>query len=202
MPTGYTAKLARGDDQSVADFIKECGRGMGFMILMRDDPMDAELPEKWEPSDRHDKQIVELQERKSHLNGLHGEALIKAYDEFYASEENSRERRIEELQKQRERYEAMLKSVKAWDPAHPVMKSTRSFAIEQLEKSIDWDCNYTPAPVERLSLHDWQQSQFDEVMNKLRYHHKARAEAQSRTDERNAILQVFKAELEKLGGAA
>lgn len=197
MPNGYTSTLASGE-QSVADYIKHCGRGMGFMVMMRDDPWDAELPEKWEASERHDKRIAELQERKDFLNSLSEQSLIKACTDFYAEEEASRARMIEQNQAQRERYEAMLESVREWKPAHPVMWSTREFAIEQLEKSIDWDCNYTPKPIDHLDPQEWQQAEFDEVMRKLQYHHEERAKERSRTDERNAILAVFKEELAKL----
>jgi hypothetical protein len=52
MPTGYTAKLYDGD-QKFQDFAMECARAFGALIEMRDEPMNAKIPETFEPSEHH-----------------------------------------------------------------------------------------------------------------------------------------------------
>src|SRR5690242_13602207 len=47
MPTGYTAALYDGP-QSFEEFFWRCTRAMGLFIHMRDDSLDAPLPEKFE----------------------------------------------------------------------------------------------------------------------------------------------------------
>lgn len=201
MPSGYTAKLAEGE-QDLADFIKGCGRGMGFMIMERDSAWSDPLPEKWEISDFHDKKLAELQERKVFLNALSEETLKAACDDFYSKADQDRTEYIAKNKQQLRRYQQMLVEVKAWQPSHPVMRSTRAFAIEQLEKSIDFDCNYTPKELEKLPPEEWQQEQFDEVMKSMKYHASQKAEDETRTAERNEILQIFKAELASLSEAS
>lgn len=51
MPTGYTADLHDGKDVTFDQFVKQCARGMGALVTLRDAPWDAPLPERFEPSD-------------------------------------------------------------------------------------------------------------------------------------------------------
>lgn len=197
MPTGYTSTLAQGE-QSVADFIRHCGRGMGFMILMRDADWDAPLPEKWEPNKFHDESLAELQERKAFLSELDAEDRVDACEAHYAEAEAYRDERIEKNKAQLLRYTDMLEQVRAWEPSHPVMRATRQFAIDQLTESIKFDCSWTPDPIERLSPDEWHKEQFDEVLKNIQYHSAEQAKDAARTEERNVILQIFKDELSKL----
>jgi len=45
MPTGYTYPVQDGKITELRDFALLCTRGFGALIMMRDEPMDAPIPE-------------------------------------------------------------------------------------------------------------------------------------------------------------
>lgn len=49
MPTGYTASVADGTTTTLRAFALQCARAFGATVTMRDDPMSAEIPERFEP---------------------------------------------------------------------------------------------------------------------------------------------------------
>ena len=63
MPTGYTASVADGRVTEFAPFALQCARAMGALIMMRDEPHDAPIPERFEASDYYSKSLAEARER-------------------------------------------------------------------------------------------------------------------------------------------
>lgn len=64
MPTGYTADLME-KGMEFKPFVLQCARAFGALITMRDDSLDAPIPEKFEPDDYHIKKLAEaIQEQK------------------------------------------------------------------------------------------------------------------------------------------
>ena len=115
MPTGYTSDLYEGKDIAFPDFVMKCARSFGALIEMRDDPMDAAIPDKFEASSYHTEQ---LEKAKADV------ARIKAWDDTEADSQSQlaydrAQRKYEESlankAAMRERYEAMLAQVKAWN---------------------------------------------------------------------------------------
>lgn len=53
MPTGYTAAVEDGTITEFDDFAWQCARAFGALIMMRDDPMSAPIPQKFEPTAEH-----------------------------------------------------------------------------------------------------------------------------------------------------
>jgi hypothetical protein len=70
----------------------------------------------------------------------------------------------------------MLADVKAWEPPTADHAELKKFMIEQLTKSIDWDCtHYGEAPA-RLSGPMWLSGQKANALRDVGYHAKAHAE--------------------------
>ena len=65
MPTGYTATLME-KGQDFPDFVLLCARAMGATIMLRDEPLDAPIPE-FQPSDYSAKQLEESKEELARL---------------------------------------------------------------------------------------------------------------------------------------
>lgn len=87
---------------------------------------------------------------------------------------------------QRVRYEGMRAKVLAWSPPSPDHVGLRDFMVEQLQKSIEFDCGgtYDIAPG-RLTPSEWKALRKADAERDIAYHTKARAEAIERTEGQN-----------------
>ena len=57
MPTGFTCDIK--DGITFERFALNCARAFGALINMRDDSLDAEIPDEIKPSDHHVKALAE-----------------------------------------------------------------------------------------------------------------------------------------------
>lgn len=155
MPTGYTAKLAQGD-QPFNEFIWECARAFGALVMLRDDSK-APIPDAFKPSSCYVEWLEKAEAKLARLRTLTIEqAEIEAAGKYDADVKDWDESRVER-EAQRQRYETMLKTAKEWEPPTSDHVGLRDFMIEQLTSSIKFDCGYErPAPVRlngRMYLH-------------------------------------------------
>ncbi|ROS52952.1 hypothetical protein [Frigoribacterium sp. PhB24] len=141
MPTGYTADLHDGKDQTFAEFAMSCARGFGALVEMRDAGPDAVVPERFEP-DQYAKE--RLERARADL----AEAEARPMDEWAALLTKNNEEMAEASQRARERsralrvrYEAMLEAVDCWVPPSTEHEQLQSFMRDQLEGSIKFDCS-------------------------------------------------------------
>lgn len=141
MPTGYTAKLYEGEEQTFEDFALSCARAFGAAILMRDDdsskPMTIEA--LTDDSDYHVKSIRHAKAELIRLKGLTPEEVASETHNAYLERVEFEERYKSERLAMRARYEAMLEKVRAWEPPSEEHVEFRMFMINQLEGSIDFD---------------------------------------------------------------
>jgi hypothetical protein len=166
MPTGYTAKLYDGEQVTFPDFVMQCARAFGALIDMRDEPMDAPVPEEFEPSPFY---------REQHEAAKARIAEVSAWDDATADQQAQAayDREVAEVAehdaKARERkacYGAMLAQVQAWQPPTPDHAGLKDFMTDQLEKSIDIDAkewreySFWDAP-ERLSGTAYRQRELE-----------------------------------------
>lgn len=49
MPTGYTSPLYEGKEISFEQFALRCARNFGALVMMREEPLDTPIPEKFNP---------------------------------------------------------------------------------------------------------------------------------------------------------
>jgi hypothetical protein len=196
MPTGYTHDIEQGI--SFQQFAMNCARAFGACVLMRDEPADAPIPERIKVSDYYTKSLEEAREALSRVRSLTPE---QAHAESLAAFKRAQERNTESLQKCRDlraKYEAMLVKVNAWAPPTPDHKGMKQFMREQIEKSIEFDCNedyYLNNAPTQLSADKWRAEQIRQCERDVEYREKALADEQRRTDERNAWLSELRASL-------
>lgn len=139
MATGYTAAIAEGI--SFPDFAMDCARAFGALITMRDDPTGTPIPERFEPSDYHAEAAEHARsELRDLLRMTPEEREAQAIAEWQSSEA-SRTRRLGELAELRGKYQAMLDAIRCWSPPSPDHEGLKQFMLDQVEKSIDWDCS-------------------------------------------------------------
>jgi hypothetical protein len=141
MPTGYTAPLYEGKEISFDRFVMNCARAFGALVTMRDDPADAEIPEKFEAdTSYHDQQLNQADEELE---------IVSAWDDETAEREAANsfaeqvERFVESEEKKaamRLRYQQMLAQVLDWEPPTGDHEGLKKFMTDQLVESIEHDC--------------------------------------------------------------
>jgi hypothetical protein len=167
MATGYTACI-QDRDVTFGEFVWRCARAFGALLPMREEPMDAEIPEKFAASDYYEKEIARLKTELAKLEGMpdHGVLQEEAADRVEAeqSQQKSRERKA----RTKQRYETMLEKVRAWKPPTPEHEGLRSFMINQIEESIRWDCSdWNPEPPKVRSVPTYRAEQIASLKQDL-----------------------------------
>jgi hypothetical protein len=191
MPTGYTADIAKGI--TFEQYALACARAFGALILMRDDPSDAPIPERFEPSDYSVKALAEAKAELTHLDAMSVTETAAAADAEYAAETERCSQRRAEYTELRNKYNAMLAQVVQWEPPTPDHVKYKEFMVEQIRSSIDGDCNekYITEPA-LLTGQQWLMRKITEARRSVAYHEKSHAEEIERTDNRNAWIKALR----------
>src|ERR1044071_9143634 len=110
MPTGYTAKLYEGEDQSFEDFALGCARAFGASILMRDDSPNKpiSIDAITDNSDYHVRAIRETKAEIARIMAMTPEEIRQAARSEFRDRKESDERYKTSRAEMRQRYEDML----------------------------------------------------------------------------------------------
>jgi hypothetical protein len=139
MPTGYTQSIQ--DGISFERFALTCARAFGACIMMRDDPLDAPIPEKFEPNNYYERLWLRDEVRLQEILALTDEQAQAAAEEEAAKTVAQYQKMIDEALQQKDKYVAMLEKVQAWEPPTPEHQPLKDFMISQINDSLKWDCN-------------------------------------------------------------
>lgn len=142
MPTAYTSFVADNENFTFPEFAMLCARDFGALISMRDEPLDAPVPERFEPDDFYRKEYEAAKAAYDTFiaNPPTEEELSRSYDEYVASEKERHVNMIAAKRLIRGRYERMLTKALKWEPPTPDHQALRRFMIQQLQESIEFDC--------------------------------------------------------------
>jgi hypothetical protein len=190
MPTGYTYIIEERDDVSFEEFVWRCARGMGALIMLRDEPMDAEIPERFEPSAYHKDALERAIKQRDELLNTSPEALARRAAEEKGAAEASFARSLEEYGVKHRRYRRMIDKVAAWTPPSPDHENFKSFMLEQLSSSLPggpYAPHDPPEDVEEL-----MDERLGLVEKDIEYHRRHWEEEVKRTEERNAWLRQLR----------
>ncbi len=195
MPTGYTANVENGKVTDLRSFALQLARGMGALVMMRDDPWDAPIPEQFEPSDYHSKKIIELNDQIFNLRAMSTEHAQAAADQALVEHLEREAKYREEHGLKQQRYGNMIAKVEAWQNAPEGLKE---FALQQLNEGRKFDCggeykSYTKAPTGDGGA--WRNDELNELTRRVLYHSKEQANEIKRTAERNVWLAQLHASL-------
>lgn len=197
MPTGYTSKVQDGEITNLEEFALYCARAFGATITMRDAPMDEKVPERFEPYTKYNDERIEEAEAilKEVPEFTKDQCSIRAEEEF-RQELDAHLQRSKKKREAKARYEEMLELVRGWEPK-PTVSNLKAFMIEQLEKSIDFDCQDYGEEEEivRLTAEEWRKKTLQKASRDLKYHKTAREEEIERTEKRNKWLQDLRESL-------
>ena len=190
MPTGYTADIGKGID--FRTFIWTCARAFGALVLMRDDPMTAPIPEEFTPSDYHLKKMEAARAEIAKFEGM-SEAVAGAE----AKEAFERQERWNAEQKQEKadlkaKYLAMLEQAQAWTPPTPDHQSLKEFMVQQITDSIKFDCGEFDSPGKLLLPEEFRSTGLFLARQNLAYHEREHQNEIARCNERNAWIKALR----------
>lgn len=149
MPTGYTAPIYDGEkDFTFEKFVMRCARSRGALLEMRGEPLDAKIDfdKLFQPSDYHKRALERAEKEYQDFldNPPTEEELGKQYDERDRKDNEWYLMEVDRRGVIRVRYEQMLQKVKQWMPPTDEHCSLKDFMIEQLESSMNYDCDVHP----------------------------------------------------------
>lgn len=199
MPTGYTAAVSDGTIVELKDFIWQCARAMGALIMMRDEPGDAPIPEKFDPSsyykDKFDEAKKELAELLAMAPDDLSTAAVADFDERVRAWRLSQQRELN----QKTRYRTMLAKVEAWTPPSSDHVGLKEFMLQQLNESIKFDTGFKPAPEPKpMTGEEWRAERLEELTWEVNYDAKNYAQEVERVNNRNEWLAKLRQSMEAL----
>ena len=194
MPTGYTLDLYDGKDLTFEEFVLKCARAFGALIGMRDKSIVAPIPERFEPSDYHLKELEKTKKRLKEIKEWNEDKAKQEAERAYQEALKKREEFIKKNKLIRKRYEDMLSKVREWKPPTPDHVDLKKFMIQQLEDSIAFDC-FIPEMPQRLSGEEYKEQQIKKALNDIDYHEKEYAKEVNRVYERNKWLLLLRESL-------
>jgi len=185
MPTGYTADLME-KGQDFKTFVMRCSRAMGALIMMRDDPMDAPIPKKFEPSDYHIKALVEARETHDRLTAMSNEEKIAFGKEEKEKAIKRHQGWLERDRIQNDRLAEMQSQVMAWRPPTPDHEGFKKFMLDQIKISMN-DTEYIARQIteaEEKSPMDFYVAALSSAAWNINYHKKGNTDEIDRAEKR------------------
>lgn len=195
MPTGYTASIK--DGITFEQFVIGCARAFGALIMMRDEPSDAPIPEQFEPSDYHLRKLSETKAELAELTHLSPEACEHRAALEYHDGETRRLVRLSEISELRLKYEAMLDGVNEWVPPSDEHRGLQAFMRQQITESINFDCEpgFYAQETTRYTGERWLELRREKLQADIAYHEQQHAEEVERTNQRNEWIRLLRESL-------
>lgn len=197
MPTGYTAGILDGTTKDFNEFAKLCSRA--YIVHLRDEPMNSEYKPR-EPGDYHLKMIDKTNDELK-------QAEILTDEEIIIQEKNRlleiKKHHLESKEKDelnQVKMNQFLEKAKAYKPPTETHVGIANFMIEQLEKTIDFDCNSTyhidelktiDSKIENVNAPNIRSEMRIKATKDIAYNTKAHEEESKRCREHNKWYEDF-----------
>lgn len=172
MPSGYTAKIYEGEEQSFQDFALTIARAFCW-IELRDTPLGP-IPAKLKEPDTkyHEEQLAKAKQKKIDMLHISVQAAARRANEEADADAERRAKSAAEREELRGRYEAMLIEAEAYEPPTERHVEFREHMIKQLKQSIDFDCKIYNWPEPTRDGATWIKEQLEEAEREIEYHTK------------------------------
>lgn len=150
MPTGYTAKLME-HGQSFQEFAMICARAFGACIEMRDDPMDAPIPEKFEPSPFYTDAVAASRKEARRLQSMTASEKIQFGADKKAEALKSLRDCLAREREQNVRLRKMELEVLSWQPPTSEHEDFKKFMLNQISISRHDSDGYWAESIDRAT---------------------------------------------------
>ena len=197
MPTGYTADIQKGI--SFEQYALNCSRAFGALIVMRDEPSDAEIPDQFKPSDYHLKAGNEAKQELIEIELMTAEEVSKKALADFNKAEAYRLKKIDECIVIEDRYNEMLVKAHAWTSPSNDHDKLKEFMISQIKESIKFDCgdDYYQTPAKELTGEQWRSNRLISLHESIARHVKGYSEEVDRTNGRNEWIELLRDSLKE-----
>lgn len=197
MPTGYTAKIYDGTEETLAEFLSHLARGMGAYIMQRDEDA-SEPPKRREVSNYYHTAVIEAQEKVNALLALTDDQKRAGMARDNADAQQYYDESVERYRQVRERYDNRIAEVKAldWPTDAPgvvgeFFTGYKQFVMEQLIDSREFD-SHTPTPPRLYNNPDeWFDDQLQYASRSLQFASERLADELDRVSKQNEIHDAF-----------
>lgn len=171
MPSGYTVGIQNGTINNLNDFIWTCARGFGAFITQKDN-IDEPPVLKEKPYPYYKNQVKKLLKKQQKYNEYTDDDWQKEYFKYIEDQLKDIDNNIKEKIESKEKYENILNQVKEWIPPNENFHELKSFMINQIEESIDFDCNTSfwqerKNKISNLKLEQYKRNILDDINKSL-----------------------------------
>lgn len=193
MPTGYTYAILEG--ATFEEYALQCARGFGALVMMRDEPSDAPIPDSFEVSPYYRGKLELAKKEFARLNDLTKKGWQKEMDTNYEEAKKKNEAFRQKNLADKAKYEAMLVKAKAYKAPSAEHEGYAQFLVSQIEESINFDCSYSYPNPKKQSLEEYIQSTLKKAQDDIVYYNKSYSEELDRVASRNKWIKELKQSL-------
>lgn len=142
MPTGYTAPIEEQDGYTFKEYAMSCARAFGDLVMMRDEPMGAEIPDSFQPDTYYADSVKAATIELEKLHAMSAKERIAYGEERRASAIASATDGIASDEQKQLRYAAMKAEVLKWEPPSPDHVGMKEFMLSQINDSTQYIGGY------------------------------------------------------------
>lgn len=195
MPTGYTHKLMESD-QSFREFALNCARAFGACVMLRDEPVEGDIPE-FKPSLRDLQKSEEAKAERHRLLEMTDDERIKFGQSKKDEEIDRAEKYLAKEIMENLRLSLMRDRVMAWKIPTSEHAGLREFMLDQIKISMH-SLEYSEKRIRDAKAsfaRDYYDRALAEATRDIEYHEKAQLEENERTFNRNRWVNELKASI-------
>ena len=196
MPTGYTAELME-KGMGFKPFVLQCARAFGALIEMRDDRMDAPIPDKFEPNDYYSKALAAATQKHTRLQGMSDDEKIAFGGQEKEKSVIGHQESLARATSENERLSEMARQVKAWKPPTPDHNGLKEFMLDQIKISMN-DLSYSHQylkEAEERSPMSYYVTAVSRAAWNINYHTKEHQKELKRTEDRTEWVKQLRMSL-------
>ena len=193
MSTGYTYNIK--DGISFDTFVMNCARAFGACITLRDEKCGGEvIPERFTVDNHYKNRMTEILKEIHKLTGLTDEELEQLASKEFIDSETNRINSLNEISNQKKSYEDMLNKVIKWNPPTKEHEGLKSFMIEQINDSIEFDCQttYYDKPTTRLTGKQWKSKEVERLQTDYAFYMSEHQKEVERVEKKNQWIQQLR----------
>ena len=137
MPTGYTSYIKDGEITSGKDFLKLCTRAFGVAVDLKDESLDVQTPNHFEPHPYYEKAYKDsLVSREKAYSMTFEEAKEDMISKF-KNNKASEERCLKDYKNEDKKYLKVREEVEKWIPPTQEHEGLKKFCLEQIDMSLN-----------------------------------------------------------------